>query len=86
MREIDRTHKAKDLLLHNYGGAEIEERAAKIIGCEDRDLEDKMLDVSVERCNRCGYWIESCEVNQQVLEKRGETVCSQCEEERDEEE
>lgn len=68
------------LLGYTMTGAEEEEIAA----LTGRDVEDVALDFNIERCQECGLWTESCEMNEERA-GQGEVVCLSCAPENDEE-
>jgi hypothetical protein len=43
---------------------------------EDPDWEDKLLDVSIERCRRCEHWFESCML--EFIESDDGGSCDDC--------
>jgi len=45
------------------------------IECDLSDIEDQLLDVSLELCPACGWWVESSEMEEQDVDVY---VCSEC--------
>jgi len=49
---------------------------ADALGIAESDVEDKMLDINLERCGLCDWWHESCEL--EFDESKGFGCCEQC--------
>ncbi|MCM8735156.1 hypothetical protein M5E06_13285 [Azospirillum sp. A1-3] len=65
-------------LVHSLIGYQMtldkEEEIAAITGC---DAEDAALDHNIERCQECGIWTQSCNINAN-LAADGEVICVDC--------
>lgn len=42
---------------------------------EGEDWDDKLLDLNIEQCQMCGWWMESCHLEE---DSTGKYVCEQC--------
>lgn len=71
--ELNELHRLGDAL---RGTTDDPNHRAEVLGIEidTFDIEDRLLDVQTERCRECGWWHESCMLNE-------DAECEDCEEE-----